>query len=93
MTHSIAIFKKGGKYYPRLNESLIVCVEDVNLPNTAKFNSFMDTLLNHAYEKEKKRLLANCTFICTVSEGKKDSVLLVAASKKIVCLKALTPSH
>jgi hypothetical protein len=93
VSESIAIFKRGGKYYPKRNERLIICVEDVNLPNTSKFNSFMDVLLNYSYEKEKKRLLANSTFICTVSEGNKRSVLLVAASKKIVCLKALTPSQ
>jgi hypothetical protein len=93
VSHNIAIFKKEGKYFPKQNQSLIICIEDINLPRNSQFDGFMSVLLNYSYEQEKKRLLAHSTFICTNSDAKGEDGLALAAAKTIVRLKASSPSE
>jgi hypothetical protein len=53
----------------------------------------MSVLLNYSYEKDKKRLLANSTFICTNSNKDYNKDVYITCAKNLVRMKALSPSN
>lgn len=39
INYDVAIFKKEGKFYPKLGQHLTICIEDINMSTSLNFNN------------------------------------------------------
>lgn len=61
------------------------------MPHSQQLDCFLRALFNNSYEKDRKRLLGRCSFVCTINDGGDDN-LAIGIGKNIVRLRALSPS-
>jgi hypothetical protein len=65
INYDVAIFKKEGKYFPKLNQSLTIIVEDINMSLHKEFEDRLSVLINYSYDSHLKREIARTNFVCT----------------------------
>ena len=88
INYDVAIFKKEGKYFPKLNQSLTIVVEDVNLSLHKEFENRLSVLINYHYDSHLKREIARTSFVCTNYDLLIQENMSLNIAKSIVHIRA-----